>query len=168
MSHDSFTCVTRPIHQKGSIPGPQVCLYSYVWYKSVICVPWLIHVPWRRCHGSLMCVSWLMHVPWLIHMCALTHSCVQWLVYMCAVTHLYVCRDSFICVPWLIHPRPMAENLKYVWRRLWLTLVQMTRIAVCCSVLQCVAAWCSLVQSGAVWCCVVQCVAVCCSGSNSP
>jgi len=37
------------------------------------------------------------------------------------------------------------------------------RVAVCCSVLQCVAMWCNVVQCCAVWCSVVQCVAVCCS-----
>jgi len=36
-------------------------------------------------------------------------------------------------------------------------------VAVCCSVLRCVAVCCSVVQCGAVCCSVVQCGAVCCS-----
>ena len=30
-------------------------------------------------------------------------GCVLRLIHMCAMTHSYVCHDSFICVPWLIH-----------------------------------------------------------------
>ena len=37
------------------------------------------------------------------------------------------------------------------------------QVAVCCSVLQCVAECCSVLQSVAVYCSVLQCVAVCCS-----
>jgi len=38
-----------------------------------------------------------------------------------------------------------------------------TRVAVCCSVLQCFAVCCSVLQCVTVYCSVLQCVAVCCS-----
>jgi len=51
-------------------------------------------------------------------MCAVTHLyvchdsfiCVPWLIHMCAMTHSYVCHDSFICVPWLIHMCAMTHS----------------------------------------------------------
>ena len=40
---------------------------------------------------------------------------------------------------------------------------RMNDLAVCCSVLQCVAVCCSVLQCVAVCCSVLQCAAVCCS-----
>jgi len=105
--------------------------HSYLWYDTIICVIWLIHMcevthsfVWRV---SFICVTWLIcmcamthsyvwhdsfvGVTWLMCMCDMTHSCVwhdpficvTWLIHMCDMTHLYVWCDSSVCVPWLIH-----------------------------------------------------------------
>jgi len=44
---------------------------------------------------------------------------------------------------------------------IWHELCVLQRVAVCCSVLQCAAVCCSVLQYVAICCTVLQCVAVC-------
>jgi len=58
--------------------------------------------------------------PWmpLSGVCTMTHPyvchdssiCVPWLIHMCAMTHSYIWCDSFICVIWLIHMCAMTHS----------------------------------------------------------
>jgi len=61
---------------------------------------------------------------------------------MCAMTHSYVCHDSFVCVPWLIHTRAMTHS--YLWhdsfiRAPWIVHMDaITRSYVCYGAFTCV------------------------------
>jgi len=116
--HDSFICVPWLNH---------LCAmtHSYLCHDWCIYVPWLIHV-WAMSH------SYVIRELWLNHMWAMTHSHVKWSfgwkseswmdvsferrpgsfvftilssVWTSHGTHMNERdgRDSFICVPWLIH-----------------------------------------------------------------
>ena len=58
---------------------------------------------------------------------------------------------------------PILELREY---NMCLLRKQHVSVAVCCSVLQCVAVWNSILQCVAVCCSVLQCVAACCSVSQ--
>jgi len=111
--------------------------HSYVYLDSFIYSTWFIHV-W---HDSPM------HGLWLIYMCVLTnflygrrdsrigHSAEVVLVcavthsYMWALTHSRVWRDSFVCVPWLIHMCDMT--LSYAWYDSFICVTWLIHIYIC-------------------------------------
>jgi len=139
--HVSFACVPWLLHMFFS--------WNPTFYYSFISVPWLIppvlwlipacamtHSP--TSHDSFICV------PWLNHLCAMTHShvChddsftrVSWLTGVVhavvsgvatkenphPMTHSYVCNDSFICVPWLIHMCAMTHSNECHDCQVWCT-----------------------------------------------
>ena len=67
------------------------------WHHNYILIDVLSHV-WHLNYTTLgACTGMTCHiVPWLIHVCAMTHSC--------------VCHDSFMCVPWLMSYRPTPSS----------------------------------------------------------
>ena len=98
----------------------------------------------------------------------------------CDMTRSYVCRDSFTCWTWLIHMCDMASSLRQVmtlrlmqlWRE-WGSWIPLeirffvyecvwisTCVAVCCSVLHCVAVWMGFVETPRNWGFVCECVDV--------
>jgi len=82
---------------------------SFVWDDASIAVTWRIHM----CVMIQSCVTRLMHmrdmtyVTWLVHFCDMSHSMHYvnhlyiWLSYN-KLFYLYIWRDSFGCVTWLI------------------------------------------------------------------
>ena len=56
------------------VAGVAVCCRA-CW--SLLCVPWLIHVCAMThscvCHDSFACVTWFIHVKWFTHMCLSNH-----------------------------------------------------------------------------------------------
>jgi len=76
---------------------------------------------------------------------------------MCAITHSYMWRDSFTCVPRLIHGMEykmyqqlgdtihayVCYGMSHTWRSDVSRQIQRSTKNVCCSVLQCVAVCCS-------------------------
>jgi len=117
---DSFICLTRAnwaMHTSITLhrtleyrdkPYLHVCRDSSTW------VAWLMHM-WdliSSCawHDSFICLTWPMYMwheqtgqrtpPW--HYTELLDKVTR-LIYTCGVTALHVWRDSYICVPWLIH-----------------------------------------------------------------
>ena len=84
---------------------------SYTWliydtthsHVSFICVTWLIHVCdiVVQAHQSRVYAVWTLGTHHS-SMCVAS-ICVTWLVHTWGMTHSYVCHDSFIRVPWLIH-----------------------------------------------------------------
>jgi len=123
--HDSFICVTWPIHMRDMT-------HSCVWHDSSICVTWLIFMRdmthsyvW---HDSYICVTWLMFMRDMTHSCVCHDSFVSvtWHIHMRDMTCSYVWNDSFICVTWLI--RMCALTYSYVrhdsfTRKTWLICV---------------------------------------------
>jgi len=57
--------------------------------------------------------------------------CGTWLIHMCDMTHSYVCHDSFICVPWLIHSFICATWLVHMRDVTHSYMCAMTRSYVC-------------------------------------
>ena len=49
------------------------------------------------------------------YVCHDSFICAPWLIHMCAMTNSYVCHDSFICVPWLIHMCAIIHSHLTVW-----------------------------------------------------
>jgi len=114
----------------------RVMIHSCVYHDSFVCVPWLTFMS-TMSHGPTQCrsreviskIERITCVPWLIfmcmkllHMCAMTCSCVcldsflcvPWPLHMCAITCSDVCDHSFLCLPWLIPMFSMTRS--YVWR----------------------------------------------------
>jgi len=98
----------------------QSCTHAWVWHDSFTRVAWLIHKwgVWMR-HDIFRCAIYL----------SVTWHFAPWLIQMCDITHLYALCDSAArkCVP-------TQEQCCGV-----LQLLQI--VAVCCSVLHCVAAY---------------------------
>ena len=99
MCHDSF--IWAMTHLNGHT-------YSYMCHDEFILinVPRLLHVPWHfhMCAKTLLNMPWFIHM--FIHMCAKTILNVPWLIHMCGMTHSYV--------PSLIHIR-RESSLWYIW-----------------------------------------------------
>ena len=108
-----MTCNLR--HPTG-LRHPVLCLSN-----SLVCTCVATCCSVLQWHDAFLCGAWLIHirVAWLIHMCDMTHSC------SCGLTHSYLRHDTFICVRWL---NPVCD-------------VPVQCVAVCCSVLQCVAVY---------------------------
>jgi len=122
---DSSLCVTWLIRKENGA-------YMHVWRDSNVCVTWLIRIVggaylfiWR---DSFTRVIWILRVDsgvyslvkWLVCVRDVTHSNRQWCVYTCScdVTHLYVWRNLFICVMWLLRMGSGGYWLAYVCARL--------------------------------------------------
>ena len=95
LSNDALTCVRDMSRTRHSLIDVAFITSWYVSHESFI------------------------RVPWLIHLCAMTHSCVrhdslldglplEQRIHVC-VRH--VSNDSFICLPWLIHVQPLRSPL---------------------------------------------------------
>jgi len=170
-----FVCVVWRIH---------MChvTRSYVWDVSFICVTWLIHMcdlthsyVW---HDSFICVTWLS--TWNTLDLERLGKLKNILCVSAACQH-----DAFICVTWLIHTCEIVQYAEDVGfgetRRNQRTCCAClpcaadvaadagvcyrcrSRVAVCCSLLQCVVGCYSVLQCAAVCCSVLQHVAACCS-----
>ena len=100
------------------------------------------------------------------------YICMYIYINICLYIYIYVYTCMYVCI--------QASEKDYVIRETLEQEVEALRVevndlkesrarggrgllAVCCSLLQCVAVWCSVVQCVAVCCSVLQCVAVCCS-----
>jgi len=97
-----------------------------------MCVTWLVRTCDMAhsyvCHDSFICVT---HTTTLFYrtqgmMCGIRFMCVTSLLHMYDMTHSYVCCVTFMCVPRVYS---IANRIRCVWYC----------VAVCCSVLQCVA-----------------------------
>ena len=76
--------------------------------------------PCLRTAAQLICA------PWLIHTCAMTPSYMHhvwiiflaWLHHMCTMTHLYVCYETFLCLPLSVRTGAQfasKENVEKPW-----------------------------------------------------
>ena len=101
------------------LPVDESC-HTCGWVMSHI---WMSHVTRvdESCHtcGWVMSHVGIRHInesrPYLWQVSCLTHVGGMSLIYMRMhdMTYSYVCHDSFICVPWLIHMCDMTHS--YVW-----------------------------------------------------
>ena len=138
--HDSFICETWLMHM-----WEMTHSYVSLRHDSFICVTWFIHM-WDMIHSyvrhdSFICETWFIHI-WNMTLSYVRHDefiCETWFIHMSDMTHSYVRHDSFICETWLIHMWDMTHSselharIKYV----------VQYVAVCCSVLQCLARACA-------------------------
>jgi len=132
-------------------------MQSYVWHDSFTCVAWLVymrgmpHFGWDAGRYAFICVTWL------IYMCGVTPRLYAWHASFrmgcrqVSAHYLYVCRDSFMFVKWLvqmgcrqvcIHMWDMTHL--YVWRDSFICvawLIQMGCKQVCAHYLY---MWCDL------------------------
>jgi len=178
MRHDSSICVMAHRYETCSYIHPRVPwlvhrrsdTHSYMWYDSFIrdafLHTWLIHM----CHDVFACPMIPSHVPWLIHRSTETHSYVSWL-YIALVRHFPSYMTPSWHVPWRIHMRRDSftratthshrsrETHAYVFWSIhmrqgfthtgpWRIHMRCVCVAVCCSVLQCVAVFCSVLHTG--------------------
>ena len=117
-----------------------------------------------------VCCSVLHHVHFYGLSFSLSCACnipgICFAVYCSALHCVAVCCNS-TCLP--AHsvapaiPSCESRHIAQVMSRVAVCCSVLQCVAVCCSVLQCVAVCCSVLQCVAVCCIVLQCVAVCCS-----
>ena len=134
--------------------------HSYVWHDSFICVTWLS--TWNTLDlerlgklKNILCVS-----------AACQHDafiCVTWLIHTCEIVQYAedvgfgeTRRNQRTCCACLPCAADVAADAGVCYRC-------RSRVAVCCSLLQCVVGCYSVLQCAAVCCSVLQHVAACCS-----
>jgi len=79
---------------------------------TVIAIWYVPRNKWNLWQDSFMCATWLLHV------CAMTHSCVwhdaftrgTWLIRVCDMTHSNVRSDLFMYAKWLMHICKMTHS----------------------------------------------------------
>jgi len=170
--HDPFMCDSRALPL---MCGPwlvHMCdmTHSYVGHDSFMCVTWLIRV-W---HDSFMCVTWLIRTCDMTHSYAYRDT-TWLITYKNDVLYIWsvisICTwDDASCISPVISQHDMTFHIQK-----WLTIynicrwhdascvwpvisrhdmtyhiqkwriIDMMNVAVCCSVLQCVAVCCSLI-----------------------
>jgi len=84
----------------------EILTHSYVWHDSFICVTWPIHMCVHHLgnvHDSFICMTWPIHTCDMTYSYAWHDPfiCVTWPIHMRDMTHSYVWHDPSICVPYL-------------------------------------------------------------------
>jgi len=136
----------------------QVCgcaCEMYAWYLMrhvIACRVIWCDIMWY----SVIDVGWD-HVIlcYLICVCNKLWFCVIWYLYIHVYTYVYLCDMMWDCVIWACHVRScdtVSCNIYVCWY-LWHTPDMLLCVAVCCSVLQCVAVftWCDTTWHHIIW-----------------
>jgi len=181
-----FLCIS-PLHENRTVSLSSLCdssivtsrfaqkydSFSRVWTRL-----WALRVPQRQrvavCGSMLQCAAVCCRVLQCVALCYSSFSRVWtrlWAlriligsVLQCAT----VCRSVLQCVAVCYSVLQCVAVCYSSFFRVWTSLSalrvpQRQRVAVCCSVLKCVAVCCSVLQCVAVCCSMLQCDAVWCS-----